>query len=172
MRLRERAQFSQHQGVADAEGFALFGYGDASVGSEAVEVVEASGGRCRRQGITAHFAELLLEADEIFASVRIARRYRASRARIAALECDVTYFEAYRIIFLFAEKLVFPERGHAVDFESSAKAFARVVQFESWEKIADRLQRCGRDNGRSRSEPVIGHALWHVAHDDSLLKIF
>ena len=45
MRLRECAQFLQHQGVADAEEFALFGCGDASVGSEAVEVVEASGGR-------------------------------------------------------------------------------------------------------------------------------
>ena len=75
---------SQEQSVADAEGLALFGGSDASVGGQAVEVVEAFARRSMRQLGAAHIGELFLEAKQFFSSARIARRHRTPRARIAS----------------------------------------------------------------------------------------
>src|SRR5712692_2396013 len=51
----------QKKGVAEAEEFAGFGAGDAGVGGEAVEVVEAAGGRPGRELRAAKIAESFLE---------------------------------------------------------------------------------------------------------------
>ena len=53
----------QHQGVADADEFALFGGGDAGVGGQTIKMIEAIGGRSGRQGSAAHVGVLFLEAD-------------------------------------------------------------------------------------------------------------
>src|SRR5207302_1261196 len=82
---------------------------------EMVKVIEALCGRSRRQGSAAHVGELFLEADQVCAGAWVARWHRASSARIAAFKRHVSNFEAYRIIFSFAEESIFPERGHAID---------------------------------------------------------
>src|SRR5258707_926201 len=104
-------------------------------------MVEAGGGRRWRQGIAAHFAKLFLEADQIFSRTGIARRDGTARAGIAALEGDFANLKSNWIIFVFAEKLIFPERGHAIDFQRGAESFTSFVQRDAGKKFGDCLQR-------------------------------
>src|SRR5205085_3976946 len=127
----------QDERVAHAQEFALFGGGDAGVGGETIKVIEALCGRSRRQGSAAHVGKLFLEADQVCAGAWVARWHRASSARIAAFKRHVSNFEAYRIIFSFAEESIFPERGHAIDFKCGAKTFARFLQFDSLYHVAE-----------------------------------
>src|SRR5882672_3602279 len=146
--LRSRlSALRERQRVADAEEFALFGGGDAGVGGEPVVVIEAGCGGPRRQGTAAHVAEFSGEAEDFFAGARIAWGNRAARAGMAALECDCADFEAHCVIFVWAEELVLPKCGDAVDFECRAKTFARFVQRNTREPVADSFEGSGRDDG-------------------------
>lgn len=90
-------------------------------------MVEAGAGGPGRQGGFAELGEAFLEAFEDFAGLGIAGRDGAAGAGIAALEIYFADFEADYATFVFAEELVFPEGGDAVDFESGAETLAGFV---------------------------------------------
>jgi hypothetical protein len=117
--------------IADAEEFVGFGGGDAGVGGEAVEVVEAGAGGPGRESGLAELGEAFLEAFEDFAGLGIARRDGATGAGIAALEIDFADFEADYAAFVFAEELIFPKGWDAIYFQSGAKALAGFVESDS-----------------------------------------
>lgn len=156
------------------------GGGDAGVGGEAVEVVEArAGGPCGESGF-APASEMLLEAVEIQTGERIAGRNGAAGAGIAALEGDFADGKANDAAFVFAEELVFPEGRQLlskrdpfrvdVDFESGAKAKANVVDGETRKPFGDGLERgCGNDGG-AVGNGVVGEAPGRIANDYLLLE--
>ena len=85
----------QKNRVTDAKGFAGFTGSDARVGGQAVVVIEALLRRPGRESRAADFREALLKAGELRAGVRIARRDRASRAGMAALEMHIADAKAH-----------------------------------------------------------------------------
>src|SRR5712692_8502749 len=90
-------------------------------------MIEAPLRRPRRERRAAEFREALLKAGELRASVRIARRDRASRAGMAALEIHIADAKAHRRVGFRAEKLVLPERWDAIQFQRGAKAQPHVA---------------------------------------------
>ena len=96
--------------VAQAEEFAAFGAGDAGVGGEAVEVIEALGGGPCGELCAAQIGEAFLEAVIRDAGLRITRGNWAARAGIAAFEGDVPDAETHDSSFALGEKLILPER--------------------------------------------------------------
>jgi len=114
--------------IADAEEFAGFGTGDAGVGGQAVEMVEARGGGVGGERFLAHGAELFLEGGEFFGGFRVARRDGAAGAGVGAFEGDFADAEAARVVFFGGEELVFPECRDAGEFESGAEAAAGLVE--------------------------------------------
>src|SRR5437879_1885583 len=105
-----------------AKGFAGLTRSDARVGGQAVVVIETLLRRPRRERRATEFREALLKAGELRAGVRIARRDRASRAGIAALEIHIADAKAHRRVRVRAEKLIFPKRRDAIQFQRGAKA--------------------------------------------------
>src|SRR5216684_3253990 len=97
--------------VAEAEGLAGFGGGDAGVGGDAVEMVEAGGRGPGRKSFAAQVAEAFLEAGDFGGGLRVARRDGAAGARVAALEMDFADAEAHHGALVFAVEPIFPERG-------------------------------------------------------------
>jgi len=158
------------EGVGEAEEAAGLGGGDASIGGEAVEVVEAGGGGPRGESGFAELREAFLKGFDGNAGVRIARRDRAAGAGIAALEAYFADGEADDAAFLFAEEAVFPEGGDAVDLESGAEAKAEVVDGKAGEPSGNGLERRGGDDGGAAGDGVIGKAAWGIAEDDLLLE--
>src|SRR5208283_3519071 len=161
----------QRQGIALAEELTGFGRGNTRVGGEAIEVVEARARGPRGERRFAKLSKALLEAIQRNARERIARWNGAARAGVAALEMDFTDLEAHDAALVFTEQPVFPEGGHAIDFERGAKAKPDFVQGESWEPFANGLQRSCRDDRGSVSDRVVGKAAGRIAHQDLLLEI-
>ncbi len=140
-------------------------------------MVEAGAGRPERQGGFAELGEVFLEAVEIFAGERIARRDGATRAGIAALEIYLTDLEADYAAFVFAEELIFPEGRDAVDFERGAEALAGFVESDTWktlrrwaEPLSYGLQRGSGDDGGAAGDGVVGETIFGVADDDLLVE--
>jgi hypothetical protein len=121
----------QYERIAQAQKFTRFAGGDARVGGQAVVVVEAGFGRPRRNMRAAVIAEDFLEAGDDFSGARVARRHRAARAGIAALELDFADAEAHGAAFFFAEELILPERGYPFDLERGAETLARFVELHA-----------------------------------------
>ena len=174
-----------------AEEFAGFGRGDAGVGGEAVEVIEAVAGRPRGQGGLAKLGEMFLEAFEDFASAGIAWGDGAAGAGMAAFKIYFADFEADDAAFFLAEELIFPEGGDAVDFERGPKAFADFIHADAGKALGRRrkpfgsqgkpfvpqgkplghsLQRSGGDNRGAAGDGFVGEAVLGVADDDLLLE--
>jgi len=121
--------------------------------------------------------EALLEANKGFAGEGIAGRDRAAGAGIAALEIYFTDFESDDAAFVFAEELIFPEGGDAVDFQSGAKALAGFINGDTRktlrrgaEPLGDGFERGGGDDGGSAGNRVVGKTVFGVADNDLLLK--
>src|SRR3974390_3353466 len=163
---------AQGEGVGEAEKFAGFGRGNASVGGEFVEVVEARAGRPCGESRFAEMGEMFLKAGENLAGARIARGNRAAGARVAALEGDFANGEADNAAFVFSKKAIFPEgrQGFAagsaglvdIDFKSGAKALASFLERYAREPLgtrgkpfADSAERRGRDDGGAVGDGVI-----------------
>jgi hypothetical protein len=168
---------SEAERIADAEEFVGFGGGDAGVGGEAVEVVEAGAGGPGRKGGFAELGEAFLEAFEDFAGLGIARRNGAAGAGIAALEIYFADFEADYAALVFAEELIFPEGGDAVDFERGAEALADFVESDPrktlrrWaEPLNHRFEGGGGDDGGAAGDGVVGEAVFGVADQNLLLE--
>src|SRR5579885_1423866 len=83
---RERAALHKFQCIADAQRLAGFRRSDARIGGHAIKMVEALRRRPRRQRRAPMLGEPLLKSGPVRARLRIARRHRTPRARIAALE--------------------------------------------------------------------------------------
>ena len=58
--------------------------------------------------------------------------------------------------FVFAEELVFPEGGHAINFEGGAEAEADFVEGEAGEPFANGLERSGGDDSGAVGDGVVG----------------
>jgi len=153
-----------------AEEFGRFGRGDAGVGGEAVEMIEAGARGPRGKRGFAELSEALLEAVERDAGEGIARGNGAAGTGIAALEMDFADLEAHGAALVFAEELIFPEGGHAIDFERGAEAQADFVQGELRKPFANGLQRSRRDDGRAVGDRVVGKTAGRIADEDLLLE--
>src|SRR5271163_3961782 len=171
MRVHSILRSGEDKRIADAEKLAVFAGGHARVGGQAVVVVESGFRRPGGEVRTAKIAERFLEAREDLASLRMAWGNGTARARIAALEFDVTDPEAHRAAFFLAEELVFPERGHAVDFERRAEAQAHFLERHARKQIAGGLQTRGGNDGRAVSNSIIGKTFRRMPHDNLLIKI-
>ena len=129
--------------------------------------------------------EAFLEAFEDFAGLGIARWDGATGAGIAALEVHFADFEADYAAFVFAEELIFPEGGDAVDFERGAEALAGFVERDSRKPFVPQgeplrcrpkplsygLQRsCGNDGGATR-DSVVGETVFGVADENLLVEV-
>ena len=84
--------------------------------------------------------EAFLEAVERDAGEGIARGDGAAGAGIAALEMDFADLEADDAALVFAEELVFPEGGDAIDLEGGAEAEADFVEGKAGEPFANGLE--------------------------------
>jgi hypothetical protein len=154
----------------EAEELAGFGGGDAGIGGHAVEVVEARArGPTGKRGL-ALVGEMFLETVEVDAGKGIARRDGTTGAGIAAFEMNFTDREANDAAFVFAEELVFPEGGNAIDFERGAKAAADIFEREAGKPIGDGLERGAGDNRGTIGDGVVGEATLRIADDDLLLE--
>jgi len=133
-------------------------------------MVEAGARGPRGKRGFAEIGETLLEAVEGDAGEGIARGNGAAGAGIAALEMDFADLEAHDAALVFAEELVFPEGGHAIDFERGAEAEADFVEREPREPFAYGLQRSGGDDGGAVGDGVVGKAAGSIADEDLLLE--
>jgi hypothetical protein len=165
------AKGQEEQGVADAEMLGGFGGSDAGVGGEAIEMIEARGGRPKRKLRVAQLAEMFLKADGVGAGVRIASGNGAADAGVAAFEGDFADAKADHAANLRAEEVVLPEGRDAVDFESAAEAQARFGHGHAGEPGANGVERGGGDDGGAVGDEIVGNAGRIVAHDNRLLEI-
>src|SRR3989454_3549549 len=159
---RFKDPLAQEKRVADAQSLANFTRGDARVGGHTVVMIEAGFGTPRRNMRAAVIAEDFLEAGNDLSSARIARGNRAARARIAAFEIHFADAEAHRAAFFFAEELILPERGDAVDFERGAEALADFVEVHAAKQIANSLQARGGNNRWAIGDIVVRKAFWRM----------
>jgi len=118
-----------------------------------------------------------LEAFEDFAGLGIARRDGATGAGIAALEIYFTNFEADYAAFVFAEELVFPEGGDAVDFERGAETLAGFVERDAGiafracgKPTRNGFERGGRDYGGTAGDGVVREPIIGVTDNDLLVE--
>lgn len=144
----------------------MFGGGDAGVGAEAVEVVEAVAGRPWRQGCFALTGEVFLEAVEIFPGEWVAGRDGAAGAGVAALEVDFADAEADDAALVGTEELIFPEGresftvgggGIRVNLECGAETPASFVKRDSAEPLFYEGKAFGSGRGpfaRTRGKPI------------------
>lgn len=114
--------------------------------------------------------EMFLEAFENNAGEGIAGRDGATGAGIAALEMDIADLKTDGAALVFAEKLIFPEGGDAIDFERGTEAKADVVDGKAGEPISDGLERGSGDDGGAVGDGVVGEAARGIADDDLLLE--
>ena len=173
--------------VGEAEKFTGFGRGDASVGCEFVEVVEARAGRPGGESGFAEMGEMFLKAGEYLAGAGIARGNRAAGARVAALEDDFADGEADNAAFVFTEETIFPEGGQGfaavsaggvgIDFKCGAKALASFLERYAREPLGtrgkprtDSAERRGRDEGGAVGDGVVRETVRRMANDDLLLE--
>ena len=153
----------------EAKEFAGFGGGDAGVGGEAIEVVKALARRPGRQSGLALLSELLLECGNRLAGAGIARRHGTTGAGVAAFEMDVTDGEAHDAAFVFAEQLIFPEGGYALDFQGGAEALADTF-YTQGEPTGNGFEGRSGDDGGSVGDGIVGETSFGVADDDLLFK--
>ena len=153
-----------------AEELTRFRRGDASVGGETIKMVEAGAGGPRGERGFAEMSEAFLEAVERDAGEGIARGDGATRAGIAALEMDFADLEADDAALVFAEELVFPEGGHAFNFERGAEAQADFVQREAGKPFANGLERSRGDDRGAVGDGVVGKTAGRIADEDLLLE--
>ncbi len=104
-----------------------------------------------------------LEADEVIAGAGVAGRYRATGAGIATFEMNFADSEANDATFLFAEELVFPECGDAVDLERGAETTANIFEREAGKAVSSggkplsySLERSGGNDGGTVGDRVVG----------------
>jgi len=141
-------------------------------------MVEAGAGGPGRQGGFAELGEAFLEAFEDFAGLGIAWRNGTAGAGIAALEIYFADFEADYAAFVFAEELIFPERGDAIDFERGAETLAGFVNGDArktllrgTKPVCDGFERRGGDDGGAAGYGVVGETVFGIADDDLLVEV-
>jgi hypothetical protein len=170
----------QQKRIAEAEDFTALGAGGAGVDGESVEVIEAIGGRPRRQLRVAQSGEAFLKATVRGAGLRFARGNWTARARVAALEGDITDLEPHDIALASGEELIFPEwrqgfgrarRADCIDFERGAETPAGFVERHTGKPTANSLERgCGNDCW-SGGEAVVWKSFARVADLNRLLEV-
>lgn len=152
--------------------FAGFGGGDAGVGGEAVEMLEAVGVGPGWKGSVAQFGEAFLEADRVDSCVGSARGDGAADAGVAALEGDFAEVETDDAAKLGADEAVFPESGDATDLERGAETQAGFGDGEGGEPFAYGVERGGGDYGGAVGDEVVGDTVGVVANHYGLIEKF
>ena len=157
--------------------FAGFGTGDAGVGGEPVEVVEAVDGGPGRESGFPELREAFLEAVESFAGMRIPRGNGAAGTGVASFQMNFADGEADGAAFVDAEELIFPKRGDTGDFEGGTKAEAEVVHGKAGEAARVRAEPGGNglqgsrgDDGGAVGDGVVGETAFGITNDDLLLE--
>ncbi|MDQ1406798.1 MAG: hypothetical protein QOG55_2427 [Acidobacteriaceae bacterium] len=154
------------------EGLAGFGGGDAGVGGEAVEMLEAIGvGPGRKMG-AALLGEAFLEADDVGPGLGIARGDGAADAWVAAFKGDFADVETDYAAKFGAEELVFPEWRHAVELQSGAETQAGFRDSHAGEPFADGLERGRGDDRWAVGDEIVGDAVGIVANHDGVAQVF
>lgn len=154
------------------ETLAGFCRGDAGVGGEAVEVLEAVGvGPGRKMG-AALLSETFLETDDVGAGLRIAGGDGAAYAWIAAFKSDFADMETNYTTKFRAEELVFPESWHAVELQSGAETQTGFSDSHAGKPIADGLERGRGDDGWAVGDEVVGDPGWIMANHDGVGQEF
>jgi hypothetical protein len=170
----------QQKRLAEAKDFTALGAGDAGVDGESVEVIEANGGRPRRQLRMAQVNEAFLETTVGDAGLRFPRGNWTARARVAALKGNITDLESHDIALAIGEELIFPEwrqgfgrarRRGSIDFERGAETPARFVERHAGKPTANSLERGCGNNGWSGGEAVVWKSFARVADLNRLLEV-
>lgn len=85
--------------------------------------------------------------------------------------------EADDAAFVFAEELVFPEGGDAVDLQGGAETAANIFEREGGKAVRSGgkpigygLQRSGGNDGRTAGDGVVGKATFRISDDNLLLE--
>jgi hypothetical protein len=140
-------------------------------------VVEAGAGGPGGKSGFAELGEAFLEAFEDFAGLGIAGRDGATCAGIAALEIYFANFEADYAALVFAEELIFPERGDPIYFQSGAKALAGFIERDAGEPLRargkpprDGFERGSGDDGGAACDGIVGETVLGVADEDLLVE--
>ena len=154
------------------QGLAGFGEGDAGVGGEAVEMLEAVRVRPGRQMGAALLSKMFLKADDVGADVGIACGNGAADARVAAFKGDFADVETDYAAELSAEELVFPEWRHAVELQSGAETQASFRDGHAGEPFADGLERGRGDYRWAVGNEIVGNAVGIVAYHDGVAQVF
>ena len=154
------------------EMLAGFGGGNARVGGEAVEMLEAVGVGPGRKMRVALLSETFLKTDGVGAGVGIAGRNGAADAWVAAFQGNFADMETDYAAKFSAEELVFPEWRHAFEFQSCAETQTGFGDRHAGKPFADGLERSGGDDGWAVGDEVIGDAGWIVANHDWVTQEF
>jgi hypothetical protein len=152
--------------------FARFCGGDAGVGGETVEMLEAIGVGPGRKMSAALLSKVFLKADDVGAGVRIARGDGAADAWVAAFKGDFADVETDYAAKFSAEKLVFPEWRDAVDFQSRAETQAGLRDRHAGEPFADGPERRRGDYRWAVGDEIVGNAVGIVANHDGVAQVF
>ena len=148
----------------------LFG-SNASVGREAIKMIEAFARRPPRQVGFTEFTEPFLKTIQVDAGKRMTRRNRAARARITPLKLNFADREAHDVALVFGEELILPKRGNVVDFEGGAKTHAHFVERDFGKPLTHLLQRGGRRDGRTVGNRIVGKTFRGITDQNLLLEV-
>lgn len=154
------------------EGLAGFGGGDAGVGGEAIEMLEAVGVRPGRQMGAPLLGEMFLKADDVGAGVWIACWDGAADTRVAAFKSDFADVETDYAAKFSAEELIFPEGRYAVELQSGAETQAGFRDRHAGEPFANGLERRGGDYRWAVGDEIVGDAVGIVANHDGVVQVF
>ena len=133
-------------------------------------MVESGAGGPWGKGGFALVSKMFLEAVEVDAGKRIARRDRAAGAGIAAFKMDFADSEADCAAFVFAEESVFPEGGNIFEFEGGAKALADVFERKAGEPSGNGFEGGGGDDGGAVGYGIVRETAGGITDDDLLLE--
>ena len=154
------------------EGLAGFGGGDAGVGGEAIEMLEAVGVRPERKMGAALLGEMFLKADDVGASVGIACGDGATDAWVAAFKGDFADVKTNYAAKFSAEELVFPEWRHAIELQSGSETQAGFRDSHAREPFADGLERGRGEYCWAVGDEIVGNAVGIVANHDRIAQVF
>jgi len=152
--------------------FAGFCGGDARVGGQAVEMLEAVGVGPGGKMCAALLSEMLLKTDSVGAGVGIARGNGAADAWVAAFKGDFAYMETSYAAKFRAEEMVFPEWWDTVEFQSRAETQTSFGDIEAGEPFANGLERGRGDDCRAVGDEVVGDAGGVMADHDGVVQEF
>jgi hypothetical protein len=156
--------------VADGEGFVSL-FHDVGIHRQSIKMVESLARCPGGQAGLAVVGKGSLEVRGGVAREGVTGGYDAALARVDAIKHDIANDKADGGTIV-AEQLVFPEGGHAIDFQVGAKALTGICEGQVWIPGGDGLQGGSADQGWPRRLGVIREAVDRILlQGDRLVKI-